>query len=149
MPPINKKTASQGKSAWEQPRIDAGVQKKKLAQSIRTQKEEAKAAVSKPIKFEEPRKALPTERKIDNEIVTVSSALTELETFDMCTKFGPCMSMDRLQRWNRASKLGLEPPQRIQKLLEAFPEMVDKSIWHNRVHPDSIITGSTGHAEPV
>eukprot|EP00961_Rhodomonas_salina_P192626 2599933-Rhodomonas_salina.1 len=28
----------QGKSAWEQPRIDAGVQKKKLAQSIRTQK---------------------------------------------------------------------------------------------------------------
>ena len=68
-------------------------------------------------------------------------AEARLREWDMSSRFGPCMSMTRLERWNRASKLELDPPVFIRNVMEAFPELKDKSVWHNRVHPDDPIIG--------
>lgn len=64
-----------------------------------------------------------------------------LREWDMNTRFGPCMSMTRLARWNRAKQLEMDPPLLIHNVLKAFPELQDKSVWHNRIHPDDPIIG--------
>nr|CAG8436032.1 8646_t:CDS:2 [Entrophospora candida] len=40
-----------------------------------------------------------------------------LIAFDMDYTYGPCIGLTRLQRWNRASKLGLQPPAQVKELL--------------------------------
>ncbi|TFK39714.1 DNA polymerase delta, subunit 4-domain-containing protein [Crucibulum laeve] len=40
-----------------------------------------------------------------------------LRVFDMTYKYGPCVGMTRLERWGRAKKLGLNPPQEIYDIL--------------------------------
>ena len=68
-------------------------------------------------------------------------AENRLREWDMNTRYGPCMSMTRLQRWQRADSLELNPPAFILKVIAAFPELKDKSVWHNRVHPEEPIMG--------
>lgn len=65
-------------------------------------------------------------------ICTAETAETELRSFDICTRYGPCMSLTRIQRFERAKRFGLNPPDRIKKILEAFPELSSESIWHGR-----------------
>jgi hypothetical protein len=65
-------------------------------------------------------------------LCTAECADTELRAFDICTRYGPCMSLTRTQRFDRAKRLGLNPPERIRHILEAFPEMSTESIWHGR-----------------
>lgn len=36
-----------------------------------------------------------------------------LRVFDMTAKYGPCVGISRLDRWKRAQKLGLEPPEEV------------------------------------
>lgn len=36
-----------------------------------------------------------------------------LRVFDMTAKYGPCVGISRLDRWKRAQKLGLEPPDEV------------------------------------
>ncbi|KAJ3169316.1 hypothetical protein HDU87_000834 [Geranomyces variabilis] len=43
--------------------------------------------------------------------------LAVLKGFDLDVKFGPCIGVSRLERWNRAQKLELEPPQDIRQIL--------------------------------
>ena len=64
---------------------------------------------------------------------TSESAESELRAFDICTRYGPCSSLTRLQRFERAKRLGLNPPERVGKMLEAFPEKSSESIWHGRL----------------
>lgn len=40
-----------------------------------------------------------------------SKALTILRTWDLSYEYGPCVGMTRMERWQRASKLGLDPPE--------------------------------------
>lgn len=40
-----------------------------------------------------------------------------LRVFDLDPNFGPCMGMSRLERWQRAKDLDLEPPQEIYDIL--------------------------------
>lgn len=40
-----------------------------------------------------------------------------LRQFDLQSTFGPCQGITRLQRWDRADKLGLSPPQHVRDLL--------------------------------
>jgi DNA polymerase delta subunit 4 len=63
---------------------------------------------------------------------TQENAETELRSFDICTRYGPCMSLTRVQRFERAKRFGLNPPERIGKILHAFPELSVESIWHGR-----------------
>ncbi|XP_012692499.1 DNA polymerase delta subunit 4 isoform X2 [Clupea harengus] len=43
--------------------------------------------------------------------------LLELKKFDLNWHFGPCTGISRLQRWDRATLHGLDPPQEIRDLL--------------------------------
>ncbi|KAK8861353.1 hypothetical protein IAR55_002172 [Kwoniella newhampshirensis] len=40
-----------------------------------------------------------------------------LRVFDMTSKYGPCVGVTRLQRWERAKKWGLNPPEEIRTIL--------------------------------
>ncbi|KAG0069567.1 hypothetical protein BGZ89_002574 [Linnemannia elongata] len=40
-----------------------------------------------------------------------------LRQFDLASKYGPCLDMTRLERWERASLLGLSPPMDVKNML--------------------------------
>ncbi|WVF66833.1 hypothetical protein IAT40_001575 [Kwoniella sp. CBS 6097] len=40
-----------------------------------------------------------------------------LRVFDMTSSYGPCVGITRLQRWERAQKWGLNPPEEIRSIL--------------------------------
>ncbi|WOO78943.1 DNA polymerase delta subunit 4 [Vanrija pseudolonga] len=40
-----------------------------------------------------------------------------LRVFDMTSKYGPCVGMTRLERWERAKKWGLNPPEEVKAIL--------------------------------
>ena len=52
-------------------------------------------------------------------------------------KYGPCIGLSRKERWQRADKMGLEPPAFIWKLLTAADETsadtssraINQSLW--------------------
>ncbi|RXK41422.1 hypothetical protein M231_01328 [Tremella mesenterica] len=45
-----------------------------------------------------------------------------LRVFDMTSKYGPCVGMTRLQRWERANKWGLNPPPEIRAILTSVED---------------------------
>jgi len=47
----------------------------------------------------------------------------------MNMKYGPCLGITRLQRWERAQKLGLNPPMEIKTLLES-DKVQAQNLWH-------------------
>ncbi|KAG8951885.1 hypothetical protein FRC04_005577 [Tulasnella sp. 424] len=51
-----------------------------------------------------------------------SKALTILRTWDLSYEYGPCVGMTRMERWQRASKLGLDPPEIVRLILETEKE---------------------------
>eukprot|EP00039_Didymoeca_costata_P020355 m.340983 g.340983 ORF g.340983 m.340983 type:complete len:110 (-) comp19681_c0_seq1:227-556(-) len=58
-----------------------------------------------------------------------------LRNFDLSPEFGPSVGVGRLERWERAVDLGLNPPYVVRELVEANPDDVryTESIWHDRV----------------
>mmetsp|Transcript_876 Transcript_876/g.3184 ORF Transcript_876/g.3184 Transcript_876/m.3184 type:complete len:127 (+) Transcript_876:2189-2569(+) len=56
-----------------------------------------------------------------------------LRSFDLTSKYGPCKGISRMQRWARADKIGLEPPQDVKRLLETNDERYQKCIWEGRI----------------
>lgn len=67
-----------------------------------------------------------------------------LRSFDLDGRFGPCVNPTRLERWERAERLGLNPPKEVKAILEKFAAVPgtgskkigvvsDKSLWHGRV----------------
>ncbi|XP_076907892.1 uncharacterized protein LOC143564528 [Bidens hawaiensis] len=57
-----------------------------------------------------------------------------LRQFDMNMAYGPCVGMKRIDRWNRASSLGLSPPDDVYRLLtSAAKEVCSDSLWDGRV----------------
>lgn len=55
-----------------------------------------------------------------------------LRQFDMNMAYGPCVGMTRLDRWERALRLGMNPPGEIEKLLKAEKVQQD-CLWQGRV----------------
>ncbi|KAK9376887.1 DNA polymerase delta, subunit 4-domain-containing protein [Lipomyces chichibuensis] len=47
----------------------------------------------------------------------VSTVLRILKNFDLTAAYGPTVGMTRLQRWHRAEKMGLKPPEVVYKIL--------------------------------
>jgi len=43
-----------------------------------------------------------------------SKFITILRTFDLSCEYGPCVGVSRLERWERANAMGLEPPQEVK-----------------------------------
>ena len=57
----------------------------------------------------------------------------QLRLFDLETKFGPCMGLSRLQRWNRAERWGRNPPSTVKELLTLLDaeDGRQQALWHD------------------
>ena len=57
----------------------------------------------------------------------------QLRLFDLETKFGPCMGLSRLQRWNRAERWGRNPPFTVKELLTLLDaeDGRQQALWHD------------------
>ncbi|XP_009607497.1 uncharacterized protein LOC107781395 [Nicotiana tabacum] len=55
-----------------------------------------------------------------------------LRQFDMNMTYGPCLGMSRLDRWERAKRLGLNPPTDVERLLRSS-KVRHESLWDGRV----------------
>ncbi|KAF8946638.1 hypothetical protein BGZ47_011781 [Haplosporangium gracile] len=62
----------------------------------------------------------------------ISEQEKTLRQFDLASKYGPCLDMTRLERWERASLLGLSPPMDVKDLL-AKDMTINTSIFSGRV----------------
>ncbi|XP_071732023.1 uncharacterized protein [Rutidosis leptorrhynchoides] len=56
-----------------------------------------------------------------------------LRQFDMNMSYGPCVGMKRIDRWNRAVKLGMNPPKDVHRLLTSDSKVCADSLWDGRV----------------
>ncbi|KAF6168900.1 hypothetical protein GIB67_020370 [Kingdonia uniflora] len=56
-----------------------------------------------------------------------------LRQFDMNMAYGPCIGMNRLNRWERANKLGLNPPKEVERLVNAGGKVGVECLWDGRV----------------
>ncbi|KAL1023589.1 hypothetical protein UPYG_G00043240 [Umbra pygmaea] len=74
------------------------------------------------------KKEAPSHPKQDAELLPLTAKdieLQELRQFDQNWQYGPCTGISRLERWERASLHGLNPPQEIKEMLrgrEADPD---------------------------
>ncbi len=76
--------------------------------------------------------------KVENKLLESKKLETidvmeELRQFDMNLKYGPCIDMTRLERFERAEKFGLNPPAYIRKYLEKYPTSNLKEATINHV----------------
>ncbi|KAG8900285.1 hypothetical protein FRB99_006140 [Tulasnella sp. 403] len=57
-------------------------------------------------------------------------AKTILRVFDLSYDYGPCVGMTRMERWQRASKLGLDPPEIVRLILETekVEDLTDQEV---------------------
>ncbi|KAK4782790.1 hypothetical protein SAY86_007164 [Trapa natans] len=55
-----------------------------------------------------------------------------LGRFDMNMAYGPCLGMSRQARWERALKLGLNPPEEIESILKRG-KVGSVCLWEGRV----------------
>ncbi|KAK6192687.1 hypothetical protein SNE40_004116 [Patella caerulea] len=54
-----------------------------------------------------------------------------LKSFDLTLEYGPCTGISRLERWSRAEKHGLNPPQSVYNLLQlhADDDNYKQNLW--------------------
>ncbi|CAH9091650.1 unnamed protein product [Cuscuta epithymum] len=52
-----------------------------------------------------------------------------LRQFDMNMVYGPCLGMSRLERWERAKKLGLNPPNDLLHILFEGKNVRKDCLW--------------------
>ncbi|CAI5479629.1 unnamed protein product [Closterium sp. Yama58-4] len=77
-------------------------------------------------------------REVQNEVIVTPTheqaeqAERALQLFDMDMAFGPCTGLSRMERWQRANRLGLNPPPHVRALLESASCRED-SVWEGRV----------------
>ncbi|KAK4353773.1 hypothetical protein RND71_025967 [Anisodus tanguticus] len=55
-----------------------------------------------------------------------------LTQFDLNMAYGPCLGLSRLDRWERAKNLGLNPPRDVEPLLR-FSKVRNECLWGGRV----------------
>jgi len=56
-----------------------------------------------------------------------------LREFDLNWEYGPCVGITRLERWERAQKLGKNPPTQVKSLLLKYSadEKYTQPVWHD------------------
>ncbi|XXG75480.1 hypothetical protein AAC387_Pa08g0036 [Persea americana] len=55
-----------------------------------------------------------------------------LRQFDLNMNYGPCLGLSRLERWERANKLGLNPPEEVENLLRGSQVGLE-CLWDGRI----------------
>ncbi|XP_072955829.1 uncharacterized protein [Typha angustifolia] len=56
-----------------------------------------------------------------------------LRQFDLDMRYGPCIGLTRLQRWERAAAMGLKPPADVASLLQGSKNPSLDCLWEGRV----------------
>eukprot|EP00252_Welwitschia_mirabilis_P005454 TRINITY_DN15941_c0_g1_i2.p1 TRINITY_DN15941_c0_g1~~TRINITY_DN15941_c0_g1_i2.p1 ORF type:complete len:124 (+),score=28.39 TRINITY_DN15941_c0_g1_i2:105-476(+) len=72
--------------------------------------------------------ALPNDRPGDDH----DAIENILKQFDMDMKYGPCIGVSRRDRWERAFKFGLNPPENVKLILESA-DSSSECLWEGRV----------------
>ncbi|KAH9515114.1 DNA polymerase delta subunit 4 [Bulinus truncatus] len=83
-----------------------------------------------------------SENQANQESPTCSSTFTEpknkkeldiLKAFDLTLKFGPCIGITRMERWNRAQKHDLNPPLIVKEIIQKheLEELFTQSLWND------------------
>jgi len=64
-----------------------------------------------------------------------SKAEKILRTFDVSYDYGPCIGFTRMERWERAEAMGLNPPTEVREILlsQDGQDKYSNNIFHNRV----------------
>lgn len=57
-----------------------------------------------------------------------------LRVFDMTARYGPCVGITRLARWERAQKWGLSPPDEIREILTTVEGVEDVTYRETVLH---------------
>ncbi|KAK8038733.1 hypothetical protein PG993_007144 [Apiospora rasikravindrae] len=70
----------------------------------------------------------------------LSQAEKVLRYFDVSSQYGPCVGITRLRRWQRADKLGLNPPPEVLAVLLKEEEKGTKGV--ERAHMDTILNST-------
>ncbi|KAK8086530.1 hypothetical protein PG994_001504 [Apiospora phragmitis] len=70
----------------------------------------------------------------------LSQAEKVLRYFDVSSQYGPCVGISRLRRWQRADKLGLNPPPEVLAVLLKEEEKGTKGV--ERAHMDTILNST-------
>ncbi|KAK9949814.1 hypothetical protein M0R45_005344 [Rubus argutus] len=55
-----------------------------------------------------------------------------LRQFDLNMAYGPCLGITRLARWERACRLGMNPPKEVESLLKGGKARPD-CLWDGRI----------------
>ncbi|KAL9264702.1 DNA polymerase delta subunit 4-like protein [Drosera capensis] len=55
-----------------------------------------------------------------------------LRQFDLNMAYGPCIGISRVARWERANRMGLDPPREVEKLLKSG-KANEQCVWDGRV----------------
>nr|GEW62942.1 DNA polymerase delta subunit 4 [Tanacetum cinerariifolium] len=116
------------KGFYKQKKKNAGITKPSISKSKPTSKKSATfgSSVAQPPALIAHASLHLKENRDANEEV--------LRQFDMNMAYGPCVGMKRMDRWQRASSLGLNPPEHIHHLLiSATNEVSADSLWDGRV----------------
>ncbi|RHZ89307.1 hypothetical protein Glove_16g167 [Diversispora epigaea] len=57
-----------------------------------------------------------------------------LRSFDLDYKYGPCVGVKRLDRWERAYRLGMDPPLDVKvAIINSNDLLINENIFHNRL----------------
>jgi len=83
-------------------------------------------------------------RKVNEKTGHMATIHTEGETkidkilrvFDLSYEYGPCVGFTRLERWERAQALGLDPPVEVRDILltqQGEEEKYKETVFHRRV----------------
>lgn len=67
-----------------------------------------------------------------NEDKVVKTDHEILRQFDMEWKFGPCIGISRMERWERASDYGLNPPEDVKELIVKNSDKLEytECVWN-------------------
>lgn len=76
--------------------------------------------------------SIPVVSYSGSECNEVGHAHKSLLAFDLDLTFGPCTGLTRSERWLRAYRLGLQPPEEIKNILDEVPTL-EASLWSNIV----------------
>ncbi|WOL05496.1 hypothetical protein Cni_G14225 [Canna indica] len=73
----------------------------------------------------------------DGKAASVASAFKEeeaqLRLFDMDMRYGPCVGLSRMERWDRAAAMGLNPPAEVEAILAKSSAASAECLWGGRI----------------
>lgn len=72
----------------------------------------------------------PSTSKVD---VAARRDFDILKQFDLTLEFGPCIGISRMDRWDRAEKHGLKPPQEVKDLIDnhSSDPVYTECLWND------------------